>query len=141
MPGMGHPEALRQGPAGRGPRRQGSEGVIELTALVGASPHVLQYPFVALALGVLVGAALLYSARLGISQVDPEQPEMALAWVLLSTSVRLTLAAACMAAVFFFVPTALVPFALGLGAGFFVMVNVELVRHAGMRRLLRKAGW
>jgi hypothetical protein len=83
----------------------------------------------------------MYSARLGISMVDPEQPDMALAWVALSTTVRFTIAAAFLAAVFFFRPTALVPFALGMGAGFFVMINVELVRHAGMRRLLRKAGW
>jgi len=73
--------------------------------------------------------------------VDPEVPEMALAWVALSTMVRMTIAAAFMAAVFFFLPSALVPFSLGMGLGFFVMINVELVRHAGMRRLLRKAGW
>ena len=92
-------------------------------------------------IGALVGAALMYSARLGISQVDPENPEMALAWVMTSTSIRFALAAALLAAVFFFLPAALMPFALGMGAGFLVMVNVELVRHAGMKRLLRKAGW
>ena len=73
--------------------------------------------------------------------VDPDQPAMALAWVALSTLVRFTIAAAFMAAVFFFRPPVLVPFALCVGAGFFVMVNVELVRHAGMRRLLRREGW
>lgn len=91
--------------------------------------------------GATLGGLLMYSGRLGVSMVDPDRPEMALAWVSLSTLVRFTIAAAFMAAVFFLWPTALVPFALGVGAGFFVMINVELVRHAGMRRLLRREGW
>ena len=83
----------------------------------------------------------MYSGRLGVAMVDPAKPEMALAWVMLSTTVRLALAAALLAAVSILAHSALVPVALGMGLGFFVMVNVELVRHAGVRRLLRKAGW
>lgn len=138
---MGPPTGLFRSRSGVRPRRQGVRRGTTLAALAGIGSHLFEHPLVACLLGAALGAALLYSGRLGVSMVDPDQPAMALAWVALSTLVRFTIAAAFMAAVFFFRPPVLVPFALCVGAGFFVMVNVELVRHAGMRRLLRREGW
>lgn len=96
---------------------------------------------VALVIGASLGVCLSYSAHVGLSLVSPDDPAKSLAIVVTSTSIRFALAAAVLAAVFYVAPAALLPFSAGLLLGVLAVANVALVRHAGLRRLLRKVGW
>lgn len=126
-------EAGLQSDAHKGTRR-GSPALATVTEKVVA---LLGNGYLAAALGVALGAALLFASRRSFRLVGPDSPERGLALAAVAMIARM--AAAVVALVLYrrFVPAGVGPFGLALAGTFLALYTVELVRNSGLRTYSR----
>jgi uncharacterized membrane protein YedE/YeeE len=91
-------------------------------------------PFVAAVLGIVLGAALLMLTAAGVRQFTPETLEIGMARALVLMLLGLVLALAALFLYYRLMPAGLVPFGLGLVAGFIVPAFVALFRVSGITK-------
>ena len=104
---------------------------------------ILGTPFVAVALGALLGVALLLSSRRAYAHVDPDDRVGSYFAIIYPMAIRFAIVIAAMLVYFAFMRDAMLFFAAGLLGGFVIAANVELVRYARIRKrmLSGKGGW
>lgn len=89
-------------------------------------------PFVAAVLGVVLGAAMLAMMAAGVRMFTPETLEVGMARAIVLMLLGLVLAFAGLLLYFKFVRAGLIPFGLGLAAGFTVPALIALFRTSGI---------
>jgi hypothetical protein len=125
----------RKRPSGRGSTLAANVGNT-LSAILGT-------PFVAAALGALLGVVLLRSSRGAYAHVDPDDPTGSYFAIIYPMVLRFAVVIAALFVYFTFMRDAMIPFSLGLLGGFLAAANVELWKYARIRKrkLLGKGGW
>jgi hypothetical protein len=91
-------------------------------------------PFAAAVLGIVSGAGLLMLTAAGVRQFTPETLEIGMARAIVLMVLGLVLAFAALLLYYRLMPAGLVPFGLGLVAGFIVPALVALFRVSGITK-------
>jgi len=109
-------------------------GALFLPAQTDSVAALFAQPFVAAVLGVVLGVLMISLTRYGITFMNPETPELGVARAVALSSLGMIAAFAALLAYYLFAREGLVPFGLGLVAGFMVPAFVMLFRFSGIAK-------
>jgi membrane-associated phospholipid phosphatase len=99
--------------------------------VLGAVGALLANPIVAGLLGLGLGIGLLLFSRASARMMTPDEPEIGFARVAVALVLRMAFAVVTLLGFYLWIRPGLVPFGVGLVAGFFVMIVVELFSLGG----------
>ncbi len=112
----------------------------QLSSVLAHIVQLLENPFVAAALGLLLAFALVKASKMSFEQIEPDDAPVGLAIAAVSLFGRLALMTLSLWAYKRFFYEGFRPFAFALAGGFFVLYTIELVRYAKLRRHRKPAG-
>jgi hypothetical protein len=114
----------------RGAHEQGRATLVP--QLAESARAALVHPAVAAVLGALLGAAMLLATRRGVRFMTPEEPELGVARALAISGLGMIAAFFALLLYFLYLRAGLVPFGLGLVAGFMVPAFIALFSASGL---------
>ena len=109
-------------------------GALFLPAHANSVTSLLAQPFVAAVLGVALGVLMVSLTRYGVTFMKPETPELGVARAVALSTLGMFAAFAALLLYFLYARGGLVPFGLGLVAGFMVPAFVMLFLFSGIAK-------
>jgi hypothetical protein len=113
---------------------------IQLSSALAHIVQLLENPFVAAALGLVLAFVLIRSSKASFRRIQPDDAAGGVAFAAGSLFVRLLVMTVSLWAYKKFVPEGFKPFAFTFAGGFLVLYMVELVRYAGVLKKRPSAG-
>lgn len=124
---------------GPGTARWVARGEAQLSTVLANIAEALGTPLVAIIVGLLFAAVMIYASRQSFKAIDPENAPAGLALAAIALFARLGGALVVLWMYRGIAPEGLKPFALAFAGGFVVLYTVEVVRFAGLHKQRRPA--
>jgi hypothetical protein len=113
---------------------------IQLSSALAHIVQLLENPFVAVALGLLLAFLMIRASRASFRNIEPEDAPLGLAMAAVWLFARLAVMTLSLWAYKRFFYEGFKPFAFALAGGFFVLYTIELVRYSRLQKSRRPSG-